>query len=62
MKVGKSVKTKEADYAVENINNLAQVVPEIWVSATDGGDQTNIKRSVSGLDSVIAGATTAVGA
>ncbi|KAE9453178.1 hypothetical protein C3L33_14918, partial [Rhododendron williamsianum] len=28
--VGKSGKFKEADYALENINSLAQAIPEIW--------------------------------
>ncbi|KAL5541592.1 hypothetical protein UlMin_009302 [Ulmus minor] len=57
--VGKSVKTKEADYALETVNNLAQVIPEIWVSGTEGGDQ-RISRTRSEIDSILA--TTAVGA
>ncbi|KAF9673927.1 hypothetical protein SADUNF_Sadunf10G0074700 [Salix dunnii] len=28
--VGKTVKSKEADYVLDNIHNLAQVIPEIW--------------------------------
>lgn len=28
--VGKTVKSKEADYVMENVNKLAQVIPEIW--------------------------------
>uniref|UniRef100_A0A6N2NE39 Uncharacterized protein n=1 Tax=Salix viminalis TaxID=40686 RepID=A0A6N2NE39_SALVM len=38
-KVGKAVKSREADYVVEHIHNLAQVIPEIWVGGTGGGDQ-----------------------
>lgn len=38
MKVGKTVKTKEADYAMEKVNNLTQVIPEIWMSKADGCD------------------------
>jgi putative hydrolase of the HAD superfamily len=59
LKVGKTVKSKEADYALENVNNLAKVVPEIWVSGMDGGDQ-RISRSKSEIDSILA--ITAVGA
>ncbi|KAK9054839.1 hypothetical protein SSX86_025918 [Deinandra increscens subsp. villosa] len=29
--VGKTIKTNEADYALEKIHNLTQVVPEIWL-------------------------------
>ncbi|OMO59402.1 HAD-superfamily hydrolase, subfamily IA, variant 3 [Corchorus olitorius] len=54
--VGKTVKTKEADYAMETVNNLAQVIPEIWVNQTDGGDE-RITRSISELDSMLAAAT-----
>ncbi|KAK3222371.1 hypothetical protein Dsin_009396 [Dipteronia sinensis] len=57
--VGKTVKIKEADYALENINNLTQVVPEIWVSKSDGGDQ-RINRTRSEMDLVLT--TTSVGA
>ena len=59
MQVGKTVKTKDADYASETVNNLAQVVPEIWVNKSDGGDQ-RINRSKSEIDSIMA--TTSVGA
>lgn len=51
MKVGKTVKTKEADYVLENVNSLAQVVPEIWLSGTDDGDQ-RISRTRSEMDSI----------
>ncbi|EXC17577.1 hypothetical protein L484_012369 [Morus notabilis] len=58
--VGKTVKTKEADYVLETVNNLEQVIPEIWISKADGGDQ-RISRSKSEInDSILA--TTAVGA
>ncbi|GMN46661.1 hypothetical protein TIFTF001_015854 [Ficus carica] len=59
--VGKAVKTKEADYTLETINNLTKVIPEIWVSKVDqdSGDQ-RISRTKSEIDSVVA--TTAVGA
>lgn len=51
--VGKSMKNKEADYAVEHVGNLMQVIPEIWSKGTDGGDQ-KIRRSRSELDVVLA--------
>ncbi|KAH7522334.1 hypothetical protein FEM48_Zijuj07G0127400 [Ziziphus jujuba var. spinosa] len=57
--VGKAAKSKEADYVLETINNLAQVIPEIWVSESDGGDQ-RISRTRSEIDSILS--TTAVGA
>lgn len=59
MKVGTTVKSKEADYVLETINNLAQVIPEIWVSGMDGGDK-RISRTKSEIDSILA--ITAVGA
>lgn len=59
-KVGKTVKTKEADYAIETVNNLEQVIPEMWVNETDGGDE-RISRTSSELDAILA-ATTPVGA
>ncbi|WRX22045.1 Haloacid dehalogenase-like hydrolase - like 8 [Theobroma cacao] len=58
--VGKTVKTKEADYAIETVNNLEQVIPEMWVNETDGGDE-RISRTSSELDAILA-ATTPVGA
>ncbi|OMO61203.1 HAD-superfamily hydrolase, subfamily IA, variant 3 [Corchorus capsularis] len=54
--VGKTVKTKEADYAMENVNDLGQVIPEIWVNQTDGGDE-RISRSISELDTMLPAAT-----
>ncbi|XP_071722647.1 uncharacterized protein C24B11.05 [Rutidosis leptorrhynchoides] len=62
--VGKTVKSKEADYVLETVNNLAQVIPEIWVNQTDGGDhrRQRISRSRSELESILNTATTPVGA
>lgn len=57
--VGKTVKGKEADYVLETVNNLAQVVPEIWASGVEGGDR-RIGRTRSEIDSILA--TTPVGA
>lgn len=39
-KVGKRVKTKEADYLLDSISRLKQVVPEIWrgLEMERGGD------------------------
>ncbi|GAV84837.1 HAD_2 domain-containing protein [Cephalotus follicularis] len=57
--VGKTVKSKEGDYVMETVHNLAQVIPQIWVSARDGGDQ-RIDRGNSELESLLT--TTPVGA
>ncbi|TKY51142.1 hypothetical protein E2542_SST22652 [Spatholobus suberectus] len=57
--VGKTVKSKGADYAVECVNNVAQVIPEIWADEMDGGDQT-ITRTKSELEALLA--TAVVGA
>ncbi|KAF2284169.1 hypothetical protein GH714_019734 [Hevea brasiliensis] len=57
--VGKTVKSKEADYVMENVNKLAQVIPEIWVIGKNNGDQS-INRTRSELDSILE--TTPVGA
>lgn len=59
MKVGKTVKVSEADYVLENVNNLTQVIPEIWVSQSGDGDQ-RISRTRSELESILT--TTPVGA
>lgn len=59
MKVGKTVKSEGADYVVENVNKLAQVIPEIWGSGIDC-DAKRMKRTKSELDRIIA--TAAVGA
>ncbi|CBI26231.3 hypothetical protein VitviT2T_006490 [Vitis vinifera] len=57
--VGKTMKTKEADYVLETVHNLAQVIPEIWLGGKDGEDQ-RIKRTGSELDATLP--TTPVGA
>ncbi|KAG2727533.1 hypothetical protein I3760_01G161000 [Carya illinoinensis] len=57
--VGKTLKSKEADYAVENVKDLAHAIPEIWVSGMNGGDE-RIGRTKSEIDSILA--ITAVGA
>ncbi|KAK7343587.1 hypothetical protein VNO77_12430 [Canavalia gladiata] len=54
--VGKTVKSKEADYAVECVNHVAQVIPEIWANEMNGDDQ-RITRSKSELEAVLATAT-----
>ncbi|KAG4984313.1 hypothetical protein JHK87_029062 [Glycine soja] len=51
--VGKTMKSKGADYAVESVHNLAQVIPEIWANEMDGGDPT-MTRSKSELEAVLA--------
>jgi putative hydrolase of the HAD superfamily len=33
--VGKRVRSKEADYALESIGNLRRDIPEIWGAAVD---------------------------
>ncbi|XP_061338655.1 uncharacterized protein C24B11.05 [Gastrolobium bilobum] len=53
--VGKTVKIKEADYVVECVNNVAQVIPEIWASGMDGDDQ-RVARTKSELDAVLTSA------
>ncbi|KAG5560145.1 hypothetical protein RHGRI_003433 [Rhododendron griersonianum] len=57
--VGKSGKFKEADYALENINSLAQAIPEIWF-----GEGENENHRLSGTRSQIEPvlATASVGA
>ncbi|XP_072059974.1 uncharacterized protein C24B11.05 isoform X2 [Arachis hypogaea] len=57
--VGKTVKCKGADYAVESVQSVPQVIPEIWVSEMDGADET-LTRSKSDLEAVLT--TAAVGA
>lgn len=51
--VGKTVKTKEADYALDAVNNLLKVVPEIWVNPTDGGDQIISSSTRNEIDSIL---------
>ncbi|KAF5204485.1 Haloacid dehalogenase-like hydrolase (HAD) superfamily protein [Thalictrum thalictroides] len=52
--VGKLKKSKEADYALESILNLRQVIPEIWIMSS-GSDPAKhqIKRTRSEIDSVL---------
>ncbi|KAL2324389.1 hypothetical protein Fmac_023447 [Flemingia macrophylla] len=57
--VGKTVKSEGADYAVECVNSVPQVVPEIWANQMDGDDGT-MRRTKSELEAVLA--TAAVGA
>ncbi|KAI3842837.1 hypothetical protein MKW92_037979 [Papaver armeniacum] len=67
--VGKATKTKEADYAVDNIVNLKRMVPQIWLKTTaatssvrDTGDKRMSRtRSRSDIEATISNAT-AVGA
>lgn len=59
--VGKPMKSKEADYILENVNKLAQAIPEIWVIGEDNASTApSINRTRSELDSILA--TTPVGA
>ena len=59
MKVGRTVKSQGADYAVESVHSVPQVIPEIWVSEMDGDDE-RLTRTKSDLDAVLT--TAAVGA
>jgi putative hydrolase of the HAD superfamily len=60
--VGRSEKTKDADYAVENVAEIASTVPEIWATAMTGFDVGGgrIRRSKSELEGMAS--ITAVGA
>lgn len=53
LKVGKTTKSKEADYAVEVVNekNLIQVIPEIWFGQEDE------KQQQPKIDSVLSATT-----
>ncbi|XWS08984.1 hypothetical protein CRYUN_Cryun40dG0046900 [Craigia yunnanensis] len=48
--VGKTARTREADYAINTVNNLAQVIPEIWVNETEGGDARMIAAAAAGAN------------
>ncbi|CAK9186377.1 unnamed protein product [Ilex paraguariensis] len=48
--VGKTVKSKEADYALETVHNLVQVIPEIWFG---GEDEKTLSRTRSEIDSLV---------
>lgn len=56
IKVGKTARSKEADYVLEHIHNLAQVIPEIWVGGTESGDQ-RISRPGSEMDAILSPTT-----
>lgn len=63
LKVGKTVKSKEADYVVESVHNLVQVIPEIWMNTADSdGDDEMMNRSRNEVDSIHMTAAAAVGA
>lgn len=50
--VGKTVKTIEADFVLESINNLPQVIPDIWASKPKG-ENNSIMRTGSDLEAVL---------
>ncbi|XP_004296895.1 PREDICTED: uncharacterized protein LOC101301381 [Fragaria vesca subsp. vesca] len=51
--VGKTVKSKEADYVLENVKNLAQSISEVWVGGSEGSNQqVNGTRSDIEVDSI----------
>ncbi|XP_059649862.1 suppressor of disruption of TFIIS [Cornus florida] len=53
--VGKTVKTEEADYALETVDNLAKEIPEIWFSRLEEGDNETINLSRNQkMDSIVA--------
>ncbi|KAK1351706.1 Phosphate metabolism protein 8 [Heracleum sosnowskyi] len=56
--VGKTTKSKEADYAVEvvNKNNLIQVIPEIWFGQEDEQQQQQQQQQPK-IDSVLSATT-----
>lgn len=53
--VGKRVRSKEADYALENIGALRRVIPEIWGGESERSDHSmdKIMPMRSDLDSII---------
>lgn len=48
------MKTKEADYALEKIHNLMQVVPEIWFTKKE---KNNLKRTPTDLNLTLINST-----
>ncbi|KAK3021570.1 hypothetical protein RJ639_046277 [Escallonia herrerae] len=48
--VGKTMRTKEADYAMEDVHNLVQVIPEIWYK---GEDEQRLNRTRSDIESIL---------
>lgn len=57
--VGKSIKSNGADYALETITNMVQIIPEIWVNDEDDDHRITRTRSDK-MDSILE--TTTVGA
>ena len=57
LKVGKTVKSKEADYVVETVHNLVQAIPEIWMNTDLDGDDEMMNRSRNDVDSIHMAAT-----
>ncbi|KGN48008.1 uncharacterized protein LOC101214793 [Cucumis sativus] len=55
--VGKTVKSKEADYVVETVHNLVQAIPEIWMNTDLDGDDEMMNRSRNDVDSIHMAAT-----
>ncbi|XP_038906989.1 uncharacterized protein LOC120092836 [Benincasa hispida] len=51
--VGKTVKSKEADYVVETVHNLVQEVSEIWMSIELDSDDEMTNRSCNDVDSIL---------
>lgn len=50
--VGKTVKSKEADYVLETVNNLEQVIPEIWACQVDGQEETTINHIRTQMETI----------
>ncbi|XP_056694310.1 uncharacterized protein [Spinacia oleracea] len=52
--VGRTMKTQEADYALESVNNLAQAIPEIWmINGSEKDNEMAIGRSMSDLENIL---------
>ncbi|XP_047983795.1 uncharacterized protein LOC125224438 [Salvia hispanica] len=51
--VGRVTKSQEADYAIETVTNMVQMIPEIWV----GDDDKRISHARNEMDSVYAATT-----
>ncbi|KAH6769890.1 Haloacid dehalogenase-like hydrolase superfamily protein [Perilla frutescens var. hirtella] len=47
--VGRATKSKEADYAIETLINMVQVIPEIWIS-----EEERISHTITEMDSMLA--------
>lgn len=60
-KVGRATKSQEADYAMETVTSILQVIPEIWVGEGEGGgDDKRSSHVRNEMDSALA--ATIVGA